>query len=87
MKLAIPKKLKAAPARSKEEVEQMMKEEELVQAFTKEKIISYAAFIFLPPYSIYRIVKKNSPFRRSEKYMWTMMFIAYMAYLIQAIVF
>ena len=41
MKLAIPKKLKAAPARSKEEVEQMMKEEELVQAFTKEKIISY----------------------------------------------
>ena len=47
MKLAIPKKLKAAPARSKEEVEQMMKEEELVQAFTKEKIISYAAFIFL----------------------------------------
>ena len=87
MKLAIPKKLKAAPARSKEEVEQMMKEEELVQAFTKEKIISYAAFIFPPPYGIYRIVKKDSPFRRSEKYMWTMMFIAYMAYLIQAIVF
>ena len=40
MKLAIPKKLKAAPARSKEEVEQMMKEEELVSCLLTVFIVS-----------------------------------------------
>ena len=86
MELSIPKKLRTAPAPSRAEREKIMKEEELIQAFTKERMISYAAFIFLPPYGLYRIVKKDSPFRRSEKYVWSIMFVAYMACLIQTIV-
>lgn len=85
--MKLSKKLSSLPAPSREEMEKIMQEDEIVRAFTKEKWITYAAFLFVPPYGIYRILKKDSPFRRSEKYMWTMMFIAYMAYLIQAIVF
>ncbi len=85
MKLAV-KKWKAAPAVSTEQVEKVIREDEVLQAFTKEKLITYAAFLFLPPYGLYRIWKKNSSFRKAERYVWTMMFAAYMACLIQAIV-
>lgn len=85
MKLAV-KKLRAVPAVPEEQVEKAIGEDEVLQAFTKEKIITYAAFLFLPPYGLYRFWKKDSPFRKAERYVWTMMFVAYMACLIQAIV-
>ena len=75
--MKLSKKLSSLPAPSREEMEKIMQEDEIVRAFTKEKWITYAAFLFVPPYGIYRILKKDSPFRRSEKYMW---------YLIQAII-
>ena len=82
--MKLSKKLSSLPAPSREEMEKIMQEDEIVRAFTKEKWITYAAFLFVPPYGIYRILKKDSPFRRSEKYVWTFMFVAYMWYLIQA---
>lgn len=85
MKLAV-KKLRAVPAVPVEQVEKSIKEDEVLQAFTKEKIITYASFLFLPPYGLYRIWKKDSHFRRAERYVWTMMFVGYMACLIQAVV-
>ena len=82
MKLAV-KKFQAAPA---EQIEQRIKEDEVLQAFTKEKILTYAAFLFLPPYGLYRIWKKDSAFRTAERYVWTMMSVIYMSCLIQAII-
>ena len=84
--MKLSKKLSSLPAPSREEMEKIMQEDEIVRAFTKEKWITYAAFLFVPPYGIYRILKQDSPFRRSEKYVWTFMFVAYMWYLIQAII-
>lgn len=84
--MKLSKKLSSLPAPSREEMEKIMQEDEIVRAFTKEKWITYAAFLFVPPYGIYRILKKDSPFRRSEKYVWAFMFVAYMWYLIQAII-
>lgn len=82
MKVAA-KKFRTVPS---EQMEQKIREDEVLQAFTKEKIITYAAFLFLPPYGLYRIWKRGSAFRTAERYVWTMMSVAYMSCLIQAII-
>lgn len=55
----------------------------ITTAFTRWKLITYAWVIFLPPYALYRIWSKKSEFRRSEQAVWTMIIIAYLAYLVQ----
>jgi len=52
--------------------------------FSKWCIITYAWIIFLPPYGLYRVWSKDSTFRKSEKYCWTFMVVAYMLSLIKA---
>ncbi len=49
---------------------------------TRWRLWTYVAVIFLPPYGLYRIWSKESNFYESEKYVWTFMVLAYMAYFI-----
>lgn len=53
--------------------------------FSKWCLITYAWIIFLPPYGLYRVWSKESTFRKSEKYCWTMICVVYMLSLIQTV--
>ena len=56
------------------------------KVFTKQRVITYASAIFLPPYALYRIWMAQSELRRSEKYVWTMIVAAYMIYFVRLMV-
>ena len=49
-----------------------------VHVFTKYKIITYIFDIVFPPYALYRIWKKDSPFNTQEKGIQTAVCIIYM---------
>lgn len=49
-----------------------------IHVFTKYKIITYIFDILFPPYALYRIWKKNSPFNNTEKGIQTSVCIIYM---------
>lgn len=42
------------------------------EVFTRQRIITYLWLIFVPPWGLYRVIRKDSEFRRSEKWVWTM---------------
>ncbi|RKD34927.1 hypothetical protein [Lacrimispora algidixylanolytica] len=42
------------------------------EVFTRERMITYFWLIFAPPFGLYRVLRRNSEFRRSEKWVWTM---------------
>ena len=58
----------------------------MTDIFTKERVLSYAALILLPPLGLYRLWSQNSTFRRSEKWVWTMIVAVYLIHLISFIV-
>ena len=49
-----------------------------VHVFTPYKILTYVFVILFPPYALYRIWKKNSPFNKQEKWVQTMVCVIYM---------
>lgn len=49
-----------------------------IKAFGKYKMITYVMNIILPPYALYRIWKKDSPFCITEQVGQTMVCILYM---------
>lgn len=59
---------------------------EIALVFTKERIMTYISVVFIPPYGLYRIWSQASTFRRSEKWVWTMIVICYLMALLQAVV-
>ncbi|WP_432629375.1 hypothetical protein [Brotaphodocola sp.] len=64
-----------------------MKEREMSDVFSKERIITYLWLIFFPPCGLFRVWKKESAFHRSEKWVWTMIEIAYIVYFLQMTIF
>jgi hypothetical protein len=42
------------------------------EVFTRQRIITYFWLIFVPPWGLYRVIRRDSEFRRSEKWVWTM---------------
>ena len=55
--------------------------------FTKWRLITYLALVFLPPYGLYRVWSKDSTFREHEKLIWTFMIGAYMCYFVKTVLF
>lgn len=58
----------------------------LTVIFTKERVLSYTALILLPPLGLFRLWGHDSTFRRSEKWVWTMIVAVYLIYLFSFIV-
>lgn len=58
----------------------------MTDVFTKERVLSYAALILLPPLGLYRLWSLDATFRRSEKWVWTMIVAVYLIYLFSFIV-
>lgn len=52
-------------------------EEEKVEPFTKYKIITYLFIFLFTPYGLYRLLCKNSPFKKGEKIVYTIIGIVY----------
>lgn len=61
-------------------------ERAMMEIFTKWRIYTYLSVIFIPPYGLYRIWSEQSTFRRSEKWVWTMVVIVYLVCLLRTIV-
>jgi len=55
---------------------------EEVKVFTKYKIVTYIFNIVFPPYALYRIWGKKSPFNSNEKMIQTSVCVIYMVVLI-----
>lgn len=58
----------------------------MTDIFTKERILSYATLILLPPLGLYRLWNHDSTFRHSEKWVWTMIVAVYLIYLFSFII-
>lgn len=58
----------------------------LKDTFSRERILTYLAFIFCPPVGIYRLWYKFSTFTTAERYLWTFMIVTAMAKLITLLV-
>ena len=58
----------------------------ILEVFTKWRLITYVAVVFLPPYGLYRVWSKESTFRKSEKVTWTFMIVVYMFYFVTHLV-
>lgn len=75
--------LNEAQKRRVEEMNRASAEERsLLEVFSKERMITYFFVIFLPPVGLYRVWYPKSTFRRSEKWVWTMMIVLYIGYFI-----
>lgn len=53
-----------------------------INVFTKYKIITYIFNVVFPPYSLYRILKKDSPFSMNEKIVQAGLCVGYMVILL-----
>ncbi|MCI8518022.1 MAG: hypothetical protein HFG75_14330 [Hungatella sp.] len=62
----------------KEELAAAPPQRNVMEGFTKWRMITYAWLIFLPPYGLYRVWSKESTFTRPERVVWTFMMIVYM---------
>ncbi len=90
MSSKISKKKKSLSEQNKklrEELQAMQQQRNVMEVFTKWRMITYAWIIFLPPYGLYRIWSEESTFVRSEKVMWTFMIIVYMLQFFRLILF
>lgn len=58
----------------------------MTDIFTRERVLSYTTLILLPPFGLYRLWRHDSTFRRSEKWVWTMIIAVYLIYLFSFIV-
>ncbi len=90
MSSKISKKKKSLSEQNKKlksELQAMQQQRNVMEAFTKWRMITYAWIIFLPPYGLYRIWSEESTFVRSEKVMWTFMIIVYVLQFFRLILF
>lgn len=90
MSSKISKKKKSLSEQNKklrEELQAMQQQRNVMEVFTKWRMITYAWIIFLPPYGLYRIWSEESTFVRSEKVMWTFMIIVYVLQFFRLILF
>ena len=90
MSSKISKKKKSLSEQNKklrEELQAMQQQRNVMEVFTKWRMITYAWIIFLPPYGLYRIWSEESTFVRSERVMWTFMIIVYMLQFFRLILF
>lgn len=70
-----------------DELNNAPRDDSIMEVFTKWRLITYLWIVFFPPYGLYRVWSKDSTFRRSEKWVWTFMIIAYILYFIKLILF
>jgi hypothetical protein len=56
------------------------------EVFTRQRIITYFWLIFVPPWGLYRVLRRDSEFRRSEKWVWTMIALITMITLVKLII-
>ena len=87
MSSKVSKKKTALSERNQEELQAMPRQRNVLEGFTKWRMITYAWIIFLPPYGLYRVWSEESTFMRSEKVMWTFMTIVYMLQFLRLILF
>lgn len=52
----------------------------------KGRISTYLWVFLFPPYGMYRIWGGETTFRRSEKWVWTMIMLGYLFYLIKPMI-
>ncbi len=64
----------------------MLPENQMQDVFSKARIITYIWVILFPPYGLYRVWGKGSHFRRSEKWVWTMIVIVYLICFVKLII-
>lgn len=62
------------------------KDPNAIKVFTKYKIITYIFNIVFPPYSLYRILKKDSPFSMNEKIVQAGLCVGYMVILLTILI-
>ncbi|MCF0108750.1 MAG: hypothetical protein HUJ57_01435 [Erysipelotrichaceae bacterium] len=58
-----------------------------LDVLSKKRLLVYALILFVPPYGLYLVLKKDSDFRLSEKITWTMVVVLYMLKLLQLTIF
>ena len=71
---------------SETHLETKIQEIQMEDVFSRSRIISYLWLIFFPPYGLYRVWNKASSFRRSEKWVWTMMVVIYLITFLKLII-
>lgn len=64
----------------------ILPENQIQEVFSKARIITYIWIIFFTPYGLFRVWGKGSTFRRSEKWVWTMIAIIYLFCLAKLII-
>lgn len=53
------------------------READQIKVFTRYKVITYGTIFLLPPYGIYRLFRKDSPFTYSERLAQSMVLAVY----------
>ncbi|WP_394523407.1 hypothetical protein [Lacrimispora sp. JR3] len=71
---------------SEKRIETRIQETGMEDVFSRERMLSYLWIIFFPPYGLYRVWNKASSFRRSEKWVWTMMIMVSMITFLKLII-
>ncbi len=59
-------------------------EEEKVEPFSRYKIITYIFIFLFTPYGLYRLLKKDSPFKKGEKIVYSFVSVVYLMALYSA---
>lgn len=60
-------------------------EEEKIKPFARYKVLTYLFIFLMPPYGLYRVHKKGSPFTYTEKWAQTIVAIVYVSALFDVI--
>ena len=71
----------------KEELAAAPPQRNVMEGFTKWRMITYVCIICLPPYGLYRIWSKESTFTLPERTVWTFIIIVYVMQLSRAFLF
>ena len=58
----------------------------ITDVFSKKRIITYLFILFLPPYGLFRVWSRSSDFRRSEKWVWTMIVLCTLVTFVRLII-
>lgn len=56
----------------------LLPERQMQDVLSKARIITYIWIILFPPYGLYRVWGGESTFRRSEKWVWTLIAAVYL---------
>ena len=79
--------LKERNQKLKKQLETMLRQTNIMEKFSKWRLVTYAWIVFLPPYGLYRVWSKESTFTFPEKAVWTFMTTIYMLRFLWIILF